>query len=208
MPTRFLPFVNGEYYHVFNRGVEKRPIYLDKRDYQRFIGKFSDFLKLNFKKKQLQLTKQTQKEVSLLCFALMPNHFHLLVKQNIDNGISKFLKETSNSYTRYFNTRHDRVGPLFQGAFKAVHISDENQLIHLSRYIHLNPLTSYVIKNREQLIKYPWSSLAQYFSNNRGMCDTQIILSLLTSSEKYLQFVLDNRDYQKKLENIKHLTLE
>ena len=91
----------------------------------------------------------------------MGNHFHFLIKQASDNGISKFMANFTNSYTKYFNTKHQRVGPLFQGVFKAVHVDSDEQLIHLSRYIHLNPVMGFVIK-AEELKDYKWFSYPNY----------------------------------------------
>lgn len=92
----------------------------------------------------------------------MPNHFHLLLKQTKENGISKLVANFQNSYTRYFNLKNERVGPLFQGVFKALRVKTDEQLIHVSRYIHLNPYSSSVIKSFEELKRYPWSSVEEY----------------------------------------------
>lgn len=89
----------------------------------------------------------------------MPNHFHLLLQQIRDGGITEFISKLTNSYTRYFNIRNKRIGPLFQGEFKAVHVETDEQLIHLSRYIHLNPIVSYITKKLES---YQWFSYLEY----------------------------------------------
>lgn len=222
MPTRFLPLVNGEYYHVYNRGVALQPTYSTKRDYERFMLCLSyyRFNNLPFKLSRfLQITKNEQesiistlelkndKSVDLIAFCLMPNHFHILVQQLTDGGISKFMKQVADSYTRYYNVKFDRVGPLFQGAFKAVRVENDNQLIHLSRYIHLNPLVSYVVREID-FFKYPWSSLKNYVSGDFQFIDPQVVLANFKSSQNYLQFILDQADYGKELEKIKHLVLE
>ena len=166
-------FAENYFYHVFNRGVTRQPIFKTKRDYQRAI------ITLNFYQHQkpplrlaraLSLNKEEKgnffkelkgkaKLAEIICYCLMPNHFHLLLKQKMNGGISKFLSNFSNSYTRYFNVKRKRVGPLFQGIFKAVRIETDEQLIHVSRYIHLNPIASLVIKEKE-LDNYPWSSFS------------------------------------------------
>ena len=159
MPTnRKLVFANDEIYHVFNRGVEKRPTFTDKRelsralltlDFYRFAKppvKLSKFLVIpkDQQKKFLEnLKKEFEKLIEIICFCLMPNHFHFMLKQKLDNGISTFVSNFTNSFTRYFNTKHERIGPLFEGIFKAVRIESEEQLIHTSRYIHLNPVSSF-----------------------------------------------------------------
>lgn len=137
----------------------------------------------------------------------MPNHFHFLLKQIAEDGISNFLSKFTNSYTRYFNTKHQRVGPLFQGAFKAVHIETDEQLIHLSRYIHLNPVSSIVIPKKD-LLTYPWSSLPAYIHSNTRIVNTVPVLNHFSSVEDYKLFQLDHISYAKELEKIKHLRLE
>lgn len=138
----------------------------------------------------------------------MPNHFHFLLKQKIDHGISNFISNFTNSYTKYFNTKYDRVGPLFQGLFKAVLVESEEQLIHLSRYIHLNPVTSSLVKP-EDLQNYYWSSYPEYVDLlEDSLTNKHLILDFFPSIDKYKEFVLDQVDYAKKLEFIKHLILD
>lgn len=213
MPSRIFPFVNGQFYHIYNRGTEKRPIFENRRDQNRFIQtmcyyqlegpkpKFSNsfnnpFFKLNIDKKI----------IDIVCYCLMPNHFHFLLRQLKEGGITEFISKLSNSYTKYFNTKHKRVGPLLQGEFKAVLVESDEQLLHLSRYIHLNPLVSYVVKD---LGLYNWSSYGEYINTNfKGLCSKDDILDFFKTPNKYKQFVLDQIDYGEKLELIKHELLE
>ena len=217
-----LPLVNGEYYHIYNRGVARQPIFERKRDYDRFLltlsyyrfahppQRLSLFLELSetarveaFKR----LEQSTDLLVDILCFVLMPNHFHLLVKQRSDDGISTYIRRSNNSYSRYFTTKYTRPGALFQGVFKAVHIETDEQLIHLSRYIHLNPFNSFVVKE-EDFWDYPWSSLSSYLGNAQSFVDPTPVLTHFHFPDVYKQFLMDHADYAKKLEEIKHLTLE
>lgn len=222
MPTRTTPFVTDHFYHIFNRGANKQPIFLGVRDYKRFLGilefyifnpklRFSKFLLLSKDERESfleRLRKENEKLVEIICFCLMPNHFHLLVTQKKDNGISKFMATLQNSYTRYLNTKYARTGSFLQGQFKAVHLEDDNQLLHLSRYIHLNPYSSVVVKELPGLEKYQWSSLPEYSGKtSRVICNKEPILSHF-GIEVYKQFVFDQAEYQRKLEIIKHLTLE
>ena len=177
MPNHRTPLANGEFYHVYNRGVAKNPVFLSKHDYEQAIlalsyylsstppMKLSRFKELSIEErgKVLNELQNDASSVEILSFVLMPNHFHLLIKQTGDNGISTFLSKFTNSYTRYFNTKHQRVGALFQGVFKAVHVEDDEQLLHLSRYIHLNPVASFVIHEKD-LLSYPWSSLPLFLN--------------------------------------------
>ncbi len=146
--------------------------------------------------------------VRILSYCLMPNHFHLLLEQLSDQGVKKYLSNFSNSYTRYFNTKHKRIGALFQGIFKAVRIEDDEQLIHVSRYIHLNPATSCLVTEKN-LDTYSWSSLPEFIDRKNGeLCDTRPILDFFPSKKAYRNFIYNQIDYAKNLEQIKHLLFE
>jgi len=227
MPTnRKVIFANDEIYHVFNRGVEKRPTFTNKREldralltlnYYRFVKppiKLSRFLTLpEPQKAQLIESIETTypKLVEILVFCFMPNHFHFLLKQKTENGISIFAANFTNSYTRYFNSKEERIGPLFQGLFKAVRVESDEQLMHVSRYIHLNPVSSFLIK-ADELEEYRWSSYSEYLSTELSqLILKEQVLGLFSKSnpnKKYKEFVLDQVDYAQKLEQIKHLILE
>jgi len=225
MPIRKVPLINNYYYHIFNRGVNKQPIFSNKRDYNRMLNiiryyqygyrhsKFSTFMKLNinFRNEIWNSIEKSQKFIDIVAFCLMPNHFHLLVMQNIDGGISKFLAEIQNSYTKYYNLRYNRTGHLFQGQFKSVLIQSDDQLQHVSRYIHLNPYSSGLVKSLKDLDKYEWSSLLEYSNNKNTILSTRKHLINPNTFKKcndYLIFVHNNADYQKRLEDIKHLTFD
>lgn len=221
MPNHRVPLVTNEFYHVFNRGVARNPVFLTKHDYEQALlalsyysfmtppMKLSRFKELSIEERgqALQELQNNNKYVEIISFVLMPNHFHLLLKQTTDNGISAFLSKLTNSYTRYFNTKHERVGPLFQGVFKAVHVENNEQLIHLSRYIHLNPVASFAIPEKE-LFSYQWSSLLLFLNKKPSFVQARPILDHFRSREEYKVFLLDQIDYAKELEKIKHLTLE
>jgi putative transposase len=177
-------FEIGETYHIYNRGVDKRNIFLDKSDYRRFLFILDIFNDTNSTTNTLRRVnlseglKNSQKPepkiplVEIEEFCLMPNHFHLLLKQIIDNGISKFMQKIGVGHTHYFNQKYDRSGVLFQGKTKSKHINTEAFYLWIKRYIHLNPLdlmTSSKIKvnnNTESLIRklddYRWVSCSDY----------------------------------------------
>lgn len=214
MPGRITPLVNGEYYHIFNRGSEKRDIFSQTRDYKRFrktmyfyqfLGPKPSFSKFSKSDLNSFSPDNNKKLVEILCFCLMPNHFHFLVKQLKDSGISTFISQLSNSYTKYFNTKYNRVGPLLQGAFKAVRIQTEEHLIHVSRYIHLNPIVSGLVK---KLNVYPWSSYPEYINNSGTLCSIEDITGLFASPKKYQEFAEAQIDYGTTLEILKHLTID
>ena len=222
MPYRLIPLITNQVYHIFNRGVEKRDIFCDNRSRKRFLEtlvyyqttqqpfKYTNFLKLNIEDRaQIQQTQLLQSlDIKLLGFVLMPNHYHLLVEQIHDGGISMFMKKSQDSYTKYFNTKNERVGPLFQGAFKAVRIESEEQLLHVLRYFHLNPFTAYMVKNIEDLIQYKWSSLPEYLNNTNRYCNTEKILSFFKTLESFKSFTFDQASYQKELDLIKHIAID
>ncbi|MFC1726953.1 transposase [Patescibacteria group bacterium] len=224
MPIRETPLINNEIYHLFNRGVDSCPTFLTSVDYRRFLKtinfyryfplpvRLSQFLDYSIKEKENilnDLASSMKDQVSILSFCLMPNHYHILARQIKDNGISNFLRLVQNSYTKYFNIKKERIGPLFQGPFKVVRVETDEQLIHLSRYIHLNPYSSYVVKSIEDLVKYPWSSFTNYLGkNSHQFVNKRFVLGMFKSKREYQNFVFNQADYQRQFEIIKHLAWE
>lgn len=213
MPYRTTPLAEDNFYHIYNRGVEKRIIFSDEKDYKRFLQilyyyqfsgpkpPFSD--RDRFKIKEFS---HNPKIVEVNCYCLMPNHFHFLIKQLKENGISEFMGKVLNSYTKYYNTKYKRVGPLFQGSFKAILVEDDFQLMHLSRYIHLNPYVS----NLTTDLKFYHHSSYLFFI---GLTLDQLIvgkpiLGLFKGGDDYREFVESHADYVKELEFMEHLLLE
>ena len=160
-------YASGLYYHIYNRGVEKRTIFYDDKDYIKFLSTIKYYLtpkdqdlKKAIKETIFRRSKLEDKELELLCYCLMPNHFHFLIKQNTQNGITRFMRRLSNTYVKYFNKKYDRVGTLFQGKFKAVLVETNEYLLHLSRYIHRNPLELGI----DQIVNYSYSSYPNYIN--------------------------------------------
>lgn len=152
------------------------------------------------------LLDKSKQIVEIVVFCLMPNHFHFLVRQLTSGGITEFISKLSNSYTKYFNIKHKRVGPLLQGEFKSVLVENNEQLLHLSRYIHLNPLVSGLVKDLEN---FPWSSYLEYSGTSaQEICAKEIILNQFKSKTDYQEFVLNHADYGRELEVIKHQLIE
>jgi putative transposase len=224
MPGRKVVIATDEVYHVINRGIASQPVFLNTKDYQRAVNTFyfyrnkktpmrySKFLELSLDKRQkilknLNIEKDFLIEIMAYCF--MPNHFHFLIRQVVNNGISQFISKFSNSYTRYFNTKRSRNGPLFQGKFKAVRIETDEQLLHVSRYIHLNPYSSFLIKNISDLPNYAYSSFPEYLGRVKiNFCSKKDILGQFKNFKAYKKFVFNQADYQRELQTIKHLLLE
>lgn len=224
MTIRKVPIVVGEIYHVFNRSVARQPIFLSNRDYQRALDvlnfysyfdpplRFSHYKRLPESQKTEfieNLREKGEKQVEIFAFCLMPNHFHFLIKEIREKGISTFMSNLQNSYAKYFNLKNDRSGTLFQTMFKAVRIETDEQFIHVARYIHLNPITAFILNNIEDLTIYPWSSFPIYLGKNTSdILSTSIILGYFPSVNKFIEFTKDQVNYQRELDKIKHLILE
>lgn len=213
MAKRTIFFTNNEYYHIFNRGVARMPVFNISRDYVRFLEtvQFYEYSSQNLRyshRNQKKISKLISeiKVVEIISYCLMPNHFHLLLRQIEDNGINQFMRKLTNSFVKYFNIKNDRVGPLFQGNFKAVRIETIEQLIHVSRYIHLNPVVSNLVIKPED---YKWSSYKEFLGlSSSDLCSKGIIFEQFGKKLTYQKFVEDHINYAKKLEEIKHLTLD
>jgi len=184
------PFAIGEYYHLYNRGTDRRTIFLDIHDYHRFII----LLYLCNTDKAVNLESQFRKGrsftelfdlkrgaplVSIGAWCLMPNHFHLLVKEIVPGGITKFMRKINTGYSMYFNKKQDRIGNLFQGRFKSENLYTDEYLKYIFSYIHLNPIKlingesewkEIGIKDKVNaknfLLKYEYSSLGSYLNEN------------------------------------------
>lgn len=220
MPGRIIPLVTNEIYHVFNRGINRQPTFTNRWEYQRAMEtikfyrfanppiRLSQFLRLEDQRRNdmLQILESKDRLIEILCYCFMPNHFHFLVKQKKDNGIAKFLSNFQNSYTRYFNVKHQRDGALFLDQFKAVRIETDEQLLHVSRYIHLNPYTGYIIKLPAVLETYQWSSFPDYIKNTNTFIERNVVLEFFRGVDRYKQFIFDQADYQRTLKEIEHLT--
>ena len=147
MSIRNIEFVNGEYYHVFNRGVDKRNIFSNKAQQYFFFNRMQVlnttdsskfFNNQRNKHKAQKIYGKGEQLVSIVAYCLLPNHFHLLLKQEVDDGISKFMQRLGTSYTKFFNQEESRTGSLFQGKYKATHLSGEYALPTVSAYVNLN----------------------------------------------------------------------
>ncbi|MBI4066944.1 transposase [Candidatus Gottesmanbacteria bacterium] len=221
MPRRLHLLVNNEIYHVFNRSVGHEIIFSNKRnlqhtldllDYYRFTQKmrYSQYKTLTkeFKMDYESNFKEQLPLVEIYAYAFMPNHYHLLLKQLQNGGIGTFIRILQNSFAKYFNIKFDRHGALFQSTFKAKRVETDEEFVHTSRYIHLNPVTSFLIEFNELSI-YPWTSFPIYSKDSLNtFVNTNEIIGRFKTREKYVQFVADQADYQRRLGIIKHLILD
>lgn len=181
-------YIENGYYHVYNRGVEKRIIFKEDIDYKVFLSFLKEYLSpktdliYNFEAKQGDsLYKKNRHKnyfgkIELLSYALLPNHFHFLIKQLLKDSMEKFMRSLATRYSMYFNKKYKRIGSLFQSNYKAVQILDDSYLLHLSRYIHLNPLE--YIKD----ISKAYSSYADYLGlKNTKWIKPEFVLSYFNS---------------------------
>lgn len=223
MPTqRKIVLTNGFYYHVFNRGIDRRATFTDVREYRRALEllyfyqfaripiSYSHYIQLPraIKEEYTKRIHALTRQVEIVSYCLMPNHFHLLIRQTDDKGIQTYLSNFLNAYTRYFNKRHERKGPLFEGTFKSVLIDSDEQLIHVSRYIHLNPVVASLVE-KDSITNYKWSSLSHYLSLSQDDVVSQAQVDLLLELvPNYSEFVVNHIRYAQELHMIKHLALE
>jgi putative transposase len=208
---RIKTYVKDGYYHVYNRGVEKRKIFLDKQDYNVFLSLLKYYLSPSNQSIEHPLTgydklkpirirplTNISSEVDLLAYCLMPNHFHLLLKQKTKDGMTKLMRRVSTVYAMYFNKRYNRVGTLFQGRYKAALITKDTYLLHISRYIHLNPAELSVTGTDP--VNYPYSSYKYYLREKHAdWLKPDFILEFFINKDR-LPFLLSYPSYSKFLE--------
>jgi len=217
MPSRRDPLITGYYYHiyvrsiagfvVFNNSYEYRAIIeiIDLCKYVDFQMKYSKYKMLtdNSQKRYLKEMKESSKKlVDIVSYCLMPTHIHLLLKQEIEGGISKFMNRVLNSYSKRFNKAHKRNGPLWASRFKSVLVSSDEQLLHLTRYIHLNPSSAGLIKKPEE---WKYSSYSGFISKQQSIINPKIIDMI---PKEYRRFVEDRKEYQKQLSKIKSVLID
>ena len=216
--------VTGEIYHVFNKSIAGYQIFNYEEDFFRMKQmmlyycmentpiQFSNFLSLSQVKmhgfiQNIQELRESNRDlVQIIAYCIMPTHFHLVLKQLMDNGITKFTGNILNSYSRYFNLKRKRKGPLWVGRFKNVRVRSDDQLLHLTRYVHLNPVTAAIIDRPEE---WSASSYGEYVSSapdDWKICNYNGILEI--NPAQYGIFVQDGVDYQKELAHIKNLLFD
>jgi len=223
-------FIEDQIYHIYNRGVEKRNIFLNDKDYLRFIHDLFEFndeaptlnVAYYFNSKSQEIESQhIEKErnprkllVEILIFTLMPNHFHLVLKQRRKGGIVKFMQKLGTGYTNYFNKTYERVGGLFQGRFKAVLVSEDAHFINLPFYIHANPLDLIYGSSTpiDSFIEnYRWSSFPDYIGkkNFPSITSRKFLLDFFGGEKEYKKVSQDwVKERNEKSEEIKEIILE
>ncbi len=197
---RKTPIVTGELYHIFNRGTDKRIIFSDEYDIDRFIQSMQVFNTVepvgSIFEQQFKETVVSKPLVSIIAYCLLPNHFHLILKQEVDSGISLYMKRLSGGYSLYYNNKQKRSGVLFQGKYKSAHINTNEYLLYLSAYVNLNykqSLGSPTPKSRDSVVK-PRSSFTEFteegFDKEQLCLGKSIVLNQFKSKEEYNTFAL------------------
>ena len=213
---RKVKFANGEYYHLFNRGIDKKEIFVNQKDLDRFFQSMSEFNTLtpiggiyaaSFHNNPLRNSvSKSEKLVDFICYCLNPNHFHFMIQQIADRGIEKFMHRLGLGYSKYFNKKYERSGYLFQGPFKAVHIDSDEYLLHLSVYINLN---NKVHRINGALYKSSWEEYLNGAEKiDGGFCEKEIILGQFKNLNKYKNFAEESLGNIQKRKVLEKLLLE
>jgi len=211
MNYRKNPLVNDCLYHIYSKSIASFVIFNFTDDYKRMI-KLIDFYRFqnNFRFSMVNsgqiknYSSFSSKLVQIVAYCLMPTHIHLLLKQLECNGITKFMGNVLNSYSKYFNIKHKRKGPLWESHFKNALIESNEQLLHLTRYIHLNPTTAFLVNKPED---WQYSSYTEFLNtNNDRLSEYEDILEI--NPQDYQLFVNDNLNYQRELAKIKKTVIE
>lgn len=199
----------GEYYHIFNRGVEKRKIFLTEGDYRRFLVCLKEFnrpdpIQSLYRMSQLPVAVKPlrmkplrmKKIVEIIAYCLNPNHYHLLLKQLSPDGISEFMKKVGGGYTAFFNYRNKRSGVLFQGSYKSVRIKSNAHLLYLSVYVNNNHHIHGYSKKGKEIWKY--SGLAEYMGKSKTtLCSKKLIEEHFKNARDYYEYVKENSSHMK-----------
>src|SRR3989339_7490 len=221
MPDRKTPLVESQIYHIFTKSIAGFRIFNSDYDFERMLAavcfyavenppsKFSLFIenRSNLEEVKSQaLSVDSVKIVEILAYCLMPTHIHLVLKQLKPGGISKFVNVILKSYSKYFNVRYKRKCPLWEGRFRSVLVETDEQFLHLTRYIHLNPVSISLADNPEDWKSSSYEEYIGRVEDKNRICAFYDYLDMDQSS--YKKFVEDRIDYQKELEQIKHLIIE
>jgi len=187
MPYRKIEFRAGFYYHLYNRGVNRQPIFFCDENWGFFIRRIRHYF--------------LPELIDILVYCLMPTHYHLLIYLKIDDLSKRIMQPFGVSYTKAVNKQQRRVGPLFQAPFQAVRVDKDEYLLHLSRYIHMNPVTAGLVERPEEWI---FSSYRDYVGLREGTLPSlNVVLSQFPSRQAYRVFVESYRDEDAKI--IEHL---
>ena len=200
MSIRATSFVDGEFYHIYNRGNSKQFIFNDSQDYYYFMNLLS-VMNIEARVKVVRVKEKEEKKdniISIGSYCLMANHFHILIKQEKQNGISKFMQKISTAYVMYYNKKYKRTGGLFEGKFKSKYAGEDSYLKYLFAYIHLNPLKilDKNWKSKSQnlsketmsfLERYKYSSFDEYFTDTFNIVNKSAFPDYFPSKKEFIK---------------------
>lgn len=197
------PLITGLYYHIYNRGVDKRDIFMNEADLKRFVLSVKEFntIEPTGSIKDLMIQKNSDVGrpkrtnlplVSIVCYCFNPNHFHFILKQEVDGGISEFFKRLLGGYTKYFNLSHKRSGALFQGRFKSNLIDDDAYFLKIRPYVHLNYSVHNIPKEKSHLVL---ASEKEYDANNFTIVSEK-------EAKNLLDFYGSNKNFRKECSDV------
>jgi len=217
MTKKKYPLAEGEVYHIFSKSIAGFEIFRQELEYQRMKNlisyykqekpslRFSMFMEIKNKEKLFQKHFSEKRNlIDIIAYCFMPTHIHLVLKQLVANGISISMNNILNSYTRYFNVKTKRKGPLWESRFQRVLVKSDEQLLHLTRYIHLNPVTAHLVDKPQD---WQFSSYREFLEKTKErVCNFSQLLEIKPID--YRKFVDSQINYQRELADIKRLFLE
>jgi putative transposase len=175
MPYRKVRFAQGQFYHIYNRGVAQQPIFREEENYWFLLRRVQKYA--------------SAFDIAVVAYCLMPNHYHFLLRQDDQISAGRLPQRVFNSYTKAFNKRYDRTGTLFEGPYKAIHVGQDRYLLHLCRYIHANPVKHGLVSDLEQ---WPYSNYLEWIGARNGkLVDRAFVREHFPVAGSYRQFVLD-----------------
>ncbi len=212
---RKFKFTNGEFYHIYNRGVDKRAVFMDQYDFDRFLQCMQEFNSIkpigsifenSFRKETL--SNRIAKLVDIVCYCLNINHYHMILRQRANNGISEFMRRIGTGFTQHFNFKQKRTGALFQGKFKAKHIDSNEYLLHLSAYANLNNEAHKIMNDKK--FRSSWNEFASVSIKDKyQICDSRIIIKQFANPSEYKEFarsslndIVERKHLFKEMENL------
>ncbi len=215
---RKIKLAEGSIYHVFTKSIAGYVIFNNQEEYDRMLDSIKfyqmgkpliSFARFNESTKGKQNivveASKGEEQINIIAYCLMPTHIHFILEQKKEEGISNYMNNLLNSYTRYFNLKHGRKGTLWESRFKNVLVEDDIQLLHLTRYIHLNPVTAHIVDDPKD---WGHSSYHEYIgtTGNKYICEFKNFIEI--THEAYQKFTKDRIEYQRELANIKHLLVD
>ncbi len=217
--NRIVPLVEGEAYHIFSKSIYGFKVFRRNEEYERMADLFRYYKKTNLRLKFSAFLKiKGQKDfhqgclvergdlVEIIAYCIMPTHIHLILKQVKERGVSIFMSRILNSYTRYFNIKINRKGPLWESRFKNVILENDEQMMHLTRYVHLNPVTANLVNKPEQWKFSSYKEFLGEMKDRERICNFSSLINI--GSTNYREFTESRIDYQRELARIKSLFLE